>query len=100
VKTTLDLPNDLVREMKLRAINEGRKLKDTAADLLRRGLDSASGKTPDLSQRPRITKQRNGLPLIHCSPNAPVTRMAADEIIALEQETLSSEDQQRLGHSL
>lgn len=38
VKTTIDLPSDLVREIKLRALNEGRKLKDTAADLLRCGL--------------------------------------------------------------
>ena len=38
MKTTLDLPNDLVQEIKLRAVNEGRKLKDVAADLLRTAL--------------------------------------------------------------
>ena len=38
METTLDLPNDLVREIKLRAVNEGRKLKDVAADLLRAAL--------------------------------------------------------------
>jgi len=38
MKTTLDLPNDLVQEIKLRAVNEGRKLKDVAADLLRAAL--------------------------------------------------------------
>ena len=38
MKTTLDLPSDLVREIKLRAVHEGRKLKDVAADLLRSAL--------------------------------------------------------------
>ena len=38
MKTTLDLPNDLVQEIRRRAVNEGRKLKDVAADLLRAAL--------------------------------------------------------------
>ncbi len=40
MKTTIDLPPDLVREMKLLAVNEGKKLKDVAAELLKRGLNS------------------------------------------------------------
>ena len=40
MKTTIDLPPDRVREMKLLAAREGRKLKDVAADLLKRGLIS------------------------------------------------------------
>jgi plasmid stability protein len=38
MKTTLDLPDDLMRTVKIRAIRENRKLKDMIADLLRRGL--------------------------------------------------------------
>jgi len=38
VKTTLDLPDALVKEVKIRAIHEGKKLKVMFADLLRRGL--------------------------------------------------------------
>ena len=34
MKMTIDLPEHLVREMKLRAIHEGRKLKDIAAEVL------------------------------------------------------------------
>jgi hypothetical protein len=44
MKTTIDLPPDLVREMKLLAVHEGRKLKDVAADLLKRGLSSGQNK--------------------------------------------------------
>jgi len=51
VKTTIDLPPDLVREMKLLAVNEGRKLKDVAADLLKRGLNS--GKNKSISAPPK-----------------------------------------------
>ena len=50
MKTTIDLPPDLVREMKLLAVNEGRKLKDVAADLLKRGL--GSGKQINKASRP------------------------------------------------
>lgn len=38
MKTTLDLPEDLVTEIKLRAALEHRKMKDIAAEALRRGL--------------------------------------------------------------
>lgn len=42
MKTTLELPEDLVKEIKLRAVHEGAKLKDLVAALLRAGLRSAS----------------------------------------------------------
>ena len=66
MKTTLDLPRDLVREIKLRAVNEDRKLKDTIADLLRKGLSTrASGSA---AKRSRVK-----LPLIQCHRAAELT---------------------------
>jgi plasmid stability protein len=102
MKTTLDLPDDLVREVKLRALHEGRKLKDAVADLLRKGL--AAPPTPDVSApgnaSPRIsTDHVTGLPLIRCAPNAPASKMTAAELIALEQQTQLQEDLERLGLS-
>lgn len=38
VKTTLELPADLVLQIKLLAIQEHHRIKDVAADALRRGL--------------------------------------------------------------
>lgn len=38
VKTTLDLPADLLRTVKIRAVEENRRIKDMVAELLRRGL--------------------------------------------------------------
>jgi plasmid stability protein len=42
MKTTFDLPEDLVTEIKLKAAREHRKMKDVAAEALRKGL-----KAPD-----------------------------------------------------
>jgi plasmid stability protein len=42
MKTTVDLPDRLVKAVKLRAVHDGRKLKDTVAELLRIGLARAS----------------------------------------------------------
>ena len=40
MKTTLDLPDPLMRKIKIRAAGEGRKLKDLVAELLDLGLAS------------------------------------------------------------
>jgi hypothetical protein len=49
VKTTLDLPDDLMREVKIRAVNERKKLKDAIAEFIRKGMatdKSRSAKIP------------------------------------------------------
>jgi hypothetical protein len=65
MKTTVQLPDDLVKEVKLRALHEGKKLKDAVADLLWKGLASgtAGSRTvakPDkamLKRRKEITRK-------------------------------------------
>lgn len=42
MKTTLELPDELMRSLKIRAAQTDRKLKDLVADLIRRGLAEAS----------------------------------------------------------
>lgn len=100
MKTTFDLPPDLVRDLKLRAVHEGRKLKDVAADLLRRGLAAPETATQPKPAKPKIEIQANGLPIVCCKANAPAKRMTADELLALERQSLGQEDLQRLGHAL
>ena len=63
MKTTLDLPDDLMRAVKIRAVEENRKLKDTIAELLRRGLAREPGVPPTV--RRRVT-----LPLVECAHEA------------------------------
>ena len=57
MKTTLDLPDELMREVKIRAIYERKKLKDTIADLLRKGI-AASRTRP--AKVPKPIKLRRG----------------------------------------
>ena len=89
MKTTLELPDELVREIKLRAVREGRKLKEAVADLLRKGL---AVKSPHAISRhvSALTKdKKTGLPLIACRhPAAPGQEMTPDQVaeLLLEQE--------------
>ena len=62
MKTTLDLPDDLMRAVKIRAVEENRKLKDAIADLLRRGM---AQRTPQAPVRKRVR-----LPLVRCAHGA------------------------------
>jgi plasmid stability protein len=57
MKTTLDLPDELMREVKIRAIHEHKKLKDTIAELLRKGI-AASRARP--AEAPKPIKLRRG----------------------------------------
>ena len=82
--------------MKLRAVHQGRKLKDVAAELLQRGL---AIETPDCGT-PSPTKGAIKLPLFPSPKTASASRMSTAELLALEQETLNQEDHQRLGLSV
>jgi hypothetical protein len=94
MKMTLDLPNDLLLEMKRRAAHEGRKLNDVAAESIRLGL-RFSGQTTE-----RPLQEKIKLPLFNCTPSAPATRITVEELIALEKETLEEEDLRRAGITL
>lgn len=96
MKTTIDLPPDLLREMKLLAVHEGRKLKDVAADLLKQGLKASKGS----ASVPAAMKSPVKLPLFPSPRSAPASRMSTADLLAIEQETLHQEDLQRLGHTL
>lgn len=100
MKTTLDLPSDLVKAIKLRALHDGRKLKDAVADLLRKGLTASTSPKPAARPSARLTTDANtGLPVIVCNPNAPASKMKIKELLALERETQTQEDLERLGLS-
>lgn len=58
MKTTLELPDELMRAIKVRAAQQDRKIKDVVAELLRRGL-SGPAQVGD-------ARQRVQLPLVEC----------------------------------
>lgn len=96
MKTTLDLPNELVREMKLKAAHEGRKIKDVVATLIAAGMVAESAST-------KVARPRKGtlrLPLFPGAKNAPARQMSIEQILALTQATQTHEDIERLALSL
>lgn len=94
MKKTLDLPDDLVQELKLRSVHERKKLKDVAAQVIRRGL-AVNETTPAAALKKAIKLQ-----LFECAANAPATKMTADELVALEQQIIEEEDLNRAGVTL
>lgn len=89
MKTALDLPDELAREVKIHAAQQGRKLKDVIADLLRRGLDAVADPAPELPT-PLVLDAITSLPTVACRHSA----RAADRLtpsrvarILLDQET-------------
>ncbi len=82
MKITLDLPSDLVREMKMRAAQEGRKLRDVATEIFRKGLSAQA-------QAPSTSRNRVRLPLIQFpAPVATSKELNPDEVseVLLKQE--------------
>jgi len=97
MKTTLDLPSDLVKEVKIHAVNEGKKLKGAVADLLRKGLGSPVIPLPS-APSPKVSgHSKTGLPYFAGSSHAPAKKMTPAQLIALEQETTTSADLEQLG---
>ena len=93
MKTTLDLPDDLLRTMKMRAVQEGRKFKDVAAEVFRLGLSQ-----PKPVADPTV-RQRVQLPLVHCrhqaAPTAALTPERAAEVLLKQEVEWSHETARR-----
>jgi plasmid stability protein len=70
MKTTLDLPDALMKQVRLRALQDGRKLKDAVAELLRKGLHVAMNTEPNALPPVVTTDKKTGLPLIECKQPA------------------------------
>lgn len=102
MKTTLDLPDDLVMKIKIRAVQERRPLKTLVADLLRQGLEGPSHPALPRESDPLpegLMINDNGFPIIRCGSNAPAARLTVEELLALEQQSLLEEDLGRAGLS-
>ncbi|MEX0782810.1 MAG: antitoxin [Dehalococcoidia bacterium] len=80
MKTTLDLPDELMRSIKVKAAREDRKLKDVVADLLRRGMERDAA--PRKGHRVKLPLIRGG------HPAAPGEEMTPERVadILLQQE--------------
>jgi len=61
MKTTLDLPDPLMRRVKIRAACEGRKLKDLISDLLEKGLEASPATTLQEGELPYRIDPKTGM---------------------------------------
>lgn len=57
MKTTLDLPDDLMHEVKIRAVHEHKKLKDAVAEFIRKGMAASKRRALKI---PKPVKLRGG----------------------------------------
>ena len=98
MKTTLDLPDELVREVKLRAVMQDRTFKDLVAQLLRQGLqaDHAVATVPTPPDTGIVIDER-GFPTFRSSPDACASTMTLGEALAMEQHAFDEEDLTRAG---
>ena len=81
MKTTVELPDALVKQVKLRAVRDGRKLKDAVADLLRRGLAAGAGSPARSSAAVIGRDSKTRLPVIECTQAAtPATEMTPQRV--------------------
>jgi plasmid stability protein len=77
MKTTLDLPDELMRAVKVRAAQQDRKIRDVVAELLRRGLSQAESGSADSPAR------RVCFPLVQCEhPAHPDREMTPRRVAA------------------
>ena len=98
MKTTLDLPDELVRRMKIRAVQEGRPLKRLVADLLNQSLNAPAQPSPaKVAGTSRVSVTEDGFPVFRCGPNAAASRMSAEALIEREQQAQLEEDMRRAG---
>ncbi len=85
----------------MRALVQGRTLKDLVAEFIRQGL----GMAPRLPLEPPasgslIQVGPTGLPVIRCRADAPATRASLHDLLALEQLTQLEEDFQHAGRAV
>ena len=83
MKTTLDLPDELMRAVKVQAAENDLKLKDFVADLLRLGLAAVSAGRPTVRNRiqfPLVTCTHPARPGEELTPDRVATILAEGEV--------------------
>lgn len=103
MKVTYDLPEELVRELKVRAAQQGRTVKDVVAEALHGALygeEIAVEPVEPVEPRScRILHDERGIPYFETSADAAIPAMTLEESLALEEQADEEEALQRAGLS-
>ncbi len=97
MKTTLDLPDPLMRRIKIRAAFEGRKLKEIIADLLEKGMDSPPAETLPEGEQPYEIDPQTGFPMARTLNIPGFIPPTAEESQAIIERANEEEDLRRAG---
>lgn len=98
MKTTLDLPDHLVRQAKQRALQQGRTLKELVAEYIRQGLHGVPS-PPVAAAGDQVTLDPAGLPVFRCEPASGRSEIDLATALQLEQQGHALEDLRRAGLS-
>lgn len=92
MKMTVDLPEELIRKMKLRAVHDRKKLKEVAEDAIRAGLSAR------LSSPQRGELRRIKLPLVRMPKGGKKFKLDSERIAELEMDDERERNQIPLRH--
>jgi hypothetical protein len=96
MKTTLDLPDHLVRQAKQRALQQGCSLKDLVAEFIRLGLHGDPAPSAS-STSAVVSLDGKGLPVFRAKAPGALPAIDLAAALELEQQCLMQEDRRRAG---
>ena len=101
MKVTYDLPEDLVREVKVRAAQQGRTVKDLMTEVLRASFFGSADEIVEAAEPRacRILHTADGLPYFEASTDGPTPAITLEEALALEEQADEEDALQRAGLS-
>ena len=97
MRTTLDLPDPLMRRVKIRAASEGRKLEELIADLLEKGMDTPAVETLREGERPYTIDPKTGMAVSRTLNTPGFVPPTAKESHAMIERANEEEDLRRAG---
>lgn len=97
MKTTLDLPDPLMRRVKIRAASEGRKLKEIISELLEKGLDSPSAEVLPEGELPYVIDPTTGMAMARTLNTPGFVPPTPEESRAIIERANEEEDLRRAG---
>lgn len=97
MRTTLDLPDPLMRQIKIRAASRGRKLKEEIADLLQKGMATSPAEALPEGEQPFHRHPQTGLLVSRTLKTPGYVQPAPEETQAILERANEEEDLRRAG---